>query len=175
MVGPGSAPTPSAGYSGGGDGSVAANAYMPPRQTNDLDLALPIGDLGKAGLALEAGGWTFLEELPRYERLRSTAWRLRHNELDLIGLPGAWGHAAIAAARGNTVVAGLPTMTLPWVVAMKLISARPQDSADICRMLGPASEEQLQVVRALVHRWRPTDAEDLEPMITAGKLEFGER
>ena len=136
-------------------GAVAANAYMPPRQTTDLDLALPIADLGKAGMALEADGWTFLGDLPRYEHLRSTAWRLCHNELDLIGLPGAWGRAAITTAQGNTVVAGLPTMTLPWVVAMKLISARPQDSADICRMLGPASEEQLRAVRGRSLRLEP--------------------
>jgi hypothetical protein len=67
----------------------------------------------------------------------------------------------------------LPTLTLPDVVVMKLISARPQDSADISRMLGSASEQALQAVRAIVKKGRPDDAEDLEQMIAAGQLEFG--
>lgn len=56
---------------------------------------------------------------------------------------------------------------------MKLISARPQDSADISRMLGSASEQKLDAVRAVVARWRPADVEDFEQMIVAGQLEFG--
>jgi hypothetical protein len=32
-------------------GAVAANAYMPPRQTADLDFAVQTADLGTAGLA----------------------------------------------------------------------------------------------------------------------------
>jgi len=40
-------------------------------------------------------------------------------------------------------------------------------------MLGPASEETLDAVRAVVKRWRPADVEDFEQMIVAGQLEFG--
>ena len=156
-------------------GAVAANAYMPPRQTGDLDLALPIVDLAKAGQALAAGGWNFLGNLGLYEDLAGTAWKRGDDELDLIGLPGAWGRPAVSAAQRNRLVGGLPTLTLPFVVVMKLISARPQDSADISRMLGPASDEALNAVRAIVRRWRPADAEDLEQMIAAGKLEVGRR
>ena len=154
-------------------GAVAANAYMPPRQTADLDLALRIADLDAAGRALKATGWTFLGDLSLYEDLRGTAWKLGRDELDLIGVPGTWGRAAVAAAQDNKRVRRLPTLTLPYVVVMKLISARPQDSADISRMLGPASEETLNAVRAVVKRWRPADVEDLEQMIVAGQLEFG--
>lgn len=154
-------------------GGVAANAYMPPRHTADLDLAVQIGDLDKAGQALRAADWTFLGDLSLYEELRGTAWQLGTNELDLIGLPGAWGSAAIGAAQNNAKVDGLPTLTLPDVVVMKLISARPQDSADISRMLGSAEGETLNAVRSVVRRTRPADVEDLEQMIVAGQLEFG--
>lgn len=153
-------------------GANAANAYMPPRSTGDLDLALRVGDLAAAGEALKAAGWEFLGNLQRYEDLRGTAWRKGGNELDLIGLPGDWGRAAIRDAQDNLLVAGLPTLTLPYVVAMKLISARPQDSADISRMLGPASEPVLNEVRAVVRHW-PQDAEELEQIIVLGKLEWG--
>lgn len=56
---------------------------------------------------------------------------------------------------------------------MKLISARPQDTADIARMLGSASDSALDEVRAVVSRSRQADVEDLEQMIAAGRLEFG--
>lgn len=154
-------------------GGVAANAYMPPRHTADLDLAVQLDDLDRADRALRAAGWTFLGNLSLYEDLRGTAWQLGVDELDLIGLPGALGRAAIAGAQDNKQVMGLSTLTLPYVVVMKLISARPQDSADISRMLGSASERKLDAVRAVVARWRPADVEDFEQMIVAGQLEFG--
>lgn len=154
-------------------GANAANAYMPPRATGDLDLALRVGDLAAAGEALKAAGWEYLGDLQLYEDLRGTAWRKSGNELDLIGLPGEWGRAAIREAAANLLVAGLPTLTLPYVVVMKLISARPQDSADISRMLGSASEPVLNQVRAVVRRWRPQDNEELEQLIALGRLEWG--
>ena len=154
-------------------GANAANAYMPPRATGDLDLALRVGDLAAAGEALTAAGWEFLGNLQLYEDLRGSAWRKSGNELDLIGLPGEWGRDAIRDAQDNLLVAGLPTLTLPYLVVMKLISARPQDSADISRMVGPASEPVLNQVRAVVRRWRPQDTEELEQLIALGKLEWG--
>lgn len=154
-------------------GANAANAYMPPRSTGDLDIALRVTDLAAAGKALAEAGWDFLGNLQLYENLRGTAWKKGDHEIDLIGLPGAWGQAAIADAQDNRLVAGLPTLTLPYVVVMKLISARPQDSADITRMLGPASEPTLNMVRAVVARWRPQDAEELEQLIALGQLEWG--
>jgi hypothetical protein len=154
-------------------GAVAANAYMPPRQTADLDLAVQAADLDEAALALTAAGWKLLGNLSLYEDLTGTAWKLGRNELDLIGLPGTWGRAAVTAAQDNKRVSSLPTLTLAYVVMMKLISARPQDSADISRMLGPASGETLKAVRAVVKKWRSADVEDLEQMIVAGQLEYG--
>jgi hypothetical protein len=154
-------------------GGVAANAYMPPRHTADLDLAVQVADLNKAGQALKAAGWTSLGNLSLYENLRGTAWEHGGNELDLIGLPGAWGGAAVSAAQDNARIGGLPTLTLPYVVVTKLISARPQDSADISRMLGSAPDQTLKAVRAVVRGLRPADAEDLDQMIAAGQLEFG--
>lgn len=153
-------------------GAVAANAYMPPRSTADLDLALPLADLANGGQALTAAGWRFLGDLQLYEDLEGTAWKKGPDEIDLIGLPGAWGQAAISDAQGNRVVAGLPTLTLPYVVVMKLLSARPQDSADIARMLGPAADATLNTVRAAVRRLRPGDVDELEQMIALGKLEY---
>jgi hypothetical protein len=154
-------------------GGVAANAYMPPRHTADLDLAVQLGDLDPAGQALKTAGWKLVGNLSLYEDLRGTAWHLGSDALDLIGIPGAWGSAAIDAAQNNKRVSGLPTLPLPYVVVMKLISARPQDSADISRMLGSAEEKVVIEVKSVVKRTRPADVEDLEQIIVAGQLEAG--
>ncbi len=154
-------------------GAVAANAYMPPRYTADLDLALRLADLAAATNVLRGAGWALIGQLELYEGLEGSAWRTPEgSELDLIGLPGAWGDQAIAAAQRN-VVADLPTLPLEDIVVAKLISARPQDTADISRMLGGSDVEHLEPVRAAVRRWRPADLEDLEQMIVAGRLEYG--
>lgn len=156
-------------------GAVAANAYMPARQTGDLDLAVSKIDLGRSGESLASAGWRFLGDLRLYDGLSGTAWGRGSDEIDLIGLPGTWGRSAITLAQDNRAVNDLPTLTMPYVVVMKLVAARPQDTADIARMLGAASDAALDEVRAVVRRSRPADLEDLEQMVAAGRLEFGPR
>lgn len=153
-------------------GAVAANAYMPPRYTADIDLAVTLDELGRAGDAMRAAGWSYAGDLRLYEDLEGTAWTSADRDVDLIGLPREWGRAAVEAAQTN-ILDGLPTLTLSFVVLTKLISGRMQDAADITRMLGAASEAQRDSVRGVVARWRPEDLADLEQMIAAGKLEFG--
>ena len=54
---------------------------------------------------------------------------------------------------------------------MKLQATRDQDWTDITRMLGGATEAQVDGVRAIVERFSPADVEDLETMIYLGKQE----
>ncbi|MCC7531906.1 MAG: hypothetical protein IT342_25615 [Candidatus Melainabacteria bacterium] len=62
---------------------------------------------------------------------------------------------------------------MPYLVLMKLHAGRPQDLADIARMLGQASDELLDRVRSLFARYAPADCEDIESLISLGKLEIG--
>jgi hypothetical protein len=62
-------------------------------------------------------------------------------------------------------------LVLPYLVLMKLESSRLQDTADLSRMLGLASEEELARVRAVVARYAPGEADDLESLIYLGRLE----
>ncbi len=55
---------------------------------------------------------------------------------------------------------------------MKLNAGRVQDLADVTRMLGQADDTMLHEVHAAVQRYMPDAAEDVESMITLGKLEF---
>ncbi len=57
---------------------------------------------------------------------------------------------------------------------MKLSASRTQDLADISKMLGLANQEELNEVRKIVETYIPTAQEDLESLITLGKLEMGD-
>jgi len=156
-------------------GAVAANAYMPPRQTADFDLMIELDKLITANEILTDDGWKFIGDLDLYEGLEGTTWRSLNDEsrlADVIGLPNDWGRTAIAAAQAN-VVGGIPTLTLPFLVITKLISSRAQDTADLSRALGAVTEPAREQVRVAVRRYRPSDAEDVDQLIELGKLEFG--
>ena len=55
---------------------------------------------------------------------------------------------------------------------MKYEAGRAQDLADITRMLGQATPEQLAVVFAVFARWLPGEEQDLESLVRLGQLEF---
>ncbi len=153
-------------------GAVAANNYMPPRMTADFDLAMRLVDLERAGETVKAGGWQFLRDLALYDGFEGTAWEHHDgHELDLLGLPGKLGDEAISSAQSN-LRDGLPMLTLPYLVTLKLIAARVTDTADISRMLGRAKEDEIERVRAVVRRHRPEDAPELDQMVELGRLEY---
>ena len=54
---------------------------------------------------------------------------------------------------------------------MKLEASRAQDLADVSRMLGGASEGELEPVRQVVGTYMPEAAEDLESLIALGRME----
>lgn len=67
--------------------------------------------------------------------------------------------------------ADLPVLGLPYLVLMKLTAMRSQDWADVSRMLGLATEADLEEVRDVVRRYSPEDVEDLEALIMLGQRE----
>jgi hypothetical protein len=69
--------------------------------------------------------------------------------------------------------AGYPVLDLPYLVLMKMAISRAQDVADLSRMLGLASEEELGRVRSMMARYAPDEAEDLESLIYLGQIEMG--
>ena len=152
-------------------GAVAANAYMPPRQTADIDAAVRLSDLPGAEEAVRLAGWTREGTLRLGGGLQGSAWSREGRELDLLGLPGRWGDEAITAAQRN-FVDGRPTLTLEHLVVAKLISGRAVDVADLSRMLGAAGVEALAAVREAVTRHLPEARDDFEQLIVLGKLEY---
>jgi len=92
-------------------------------------------------------------------------------EVDVILGDYPWLEEALAHPRQDP--AGYPVLDLPYLVLMKLAASRVQDTADLSRMLGLASEEDLAPVRAVVARYAPDEADDLESLIYLGRVEMG--
>jgi hypothetical protein len=92
--------------------------------------------------------------------------------VDIVELADGWTEEAIALAQANRDQQGLPILPLPYLVLTKLRAGRVQDVADISRMLGQATEEQLQAVRDVVATYSPEDLEDVESLAALGRREL---
>ena len=153
-------------------GGVAASAYAPARYTDDLDLVIKNTDLVLASRALLSSGWQKLSDLELDAGLAGSAWQKQGHEVDLLGLPSKWGSLALTGAQKNLLIAGLPTLTLPYLVLMKLMASRWIDLEDIGCMLGLTSPPELTAVRRVIRRFYPREVEDLEQIIAFSQIEF---
>ncbi|MER3399616.1 MAG: hypothetical protein C4313_00535 [Thermoflexus sp.] len=152
-------------------GAMAARYYMPERATRDLDVAVRAADGLEARRRLQAAGFHYAGEL----LILGSSWRAPGGlALDVLELEAEWAEAALAEAQRSREATGWPILPLPYLVLMKFEAGRLQDLADIARMLGQATEAQMQAVREVFQRYRPQDLEDLESLRLLGRLERGE-
>ena len=150
-------------------GGVATRAYMPERMTKDMDILVHRDD-GNAVIArLEQAGYQTVSPLavPGYLLLSPEGV-----EVDVLFGDDPWLKNALVRATRDP--AGYPVIGLPYLIILKMAAQRPQDWADVSRMLGWAAEAELDEVRAAVARYTPEDSEDLESLIFIGKKENGE-
>jgi hypothetical protein len=150
-------------------GAVATRAYMPERATKDMDILVRHEDGEEVRKRLEAAGYRYVSHL-------AVPGFLVHSpeedvEVDVILGDYPWLEEALARPRQDS--SGYPVLDLPYLVLMKLAASRVQDAADLSRMLGLASEENLARVRAVVARYAPEEADDLESLIYLGRVEMG--
>lgn len=147
-------------------GGVATRAYMPERMTKDLDVLVYQPDGEEAVRRLRQHGFLLVSKLavPGY-LMRSP----EGVEVDVLFGQYPWLSEALRQTHRDP--AGYPILGLPYLVLMKLDAMRAQDWADISRMLGLASTEHLEQVRAVVARYSPEDSGDLESLIFIGQKE----
>ncbi len=147
-------------------GGVATRAYMPERMTKDLDILAHQNDKDAILARLKQAGYQMIERLaiPGYS-LRSP----EGVEVDVLFGMDAWLKDALSQPVRDS--AGLPVIGLPYLILLKMGAQRAQDLADVSRMLGLASDAELDAVRAVVARYSPEDSEDLESLIFIGKQE----
>lgn len=147
-------------------GGVATRAYMPERMTKDLDILAHQNDKDIILARLRQAGYQIIERLaiPGYS-LRSP----EGVEVDVLFGDDAW----LKDALNQPVLdpAGYPVISLPYLILLKMGAQRAQDWADVSRMLGLASDAELDKVRAMVAQYTPEDSEDLESLIFIGKKE----
>ncbi len=148
-------------------GGVATRLYMPERTTLDVDILVLAEDREICEEELRQAGCKKVGDLT----IGGATWTLPDGtELDVIVSDAPWAREALThpVLDGH----GVPTVSLPYLILMKLYSGRVQDIADITRMLGAADEEQLQQVRRTVAGYMPDALEDIESMIVLGKMEY---
>ncbi|TAK32143.1 MAG: hypothetical protein EPO21_16090 [Chloroflexota bacterium] len=154
-------------------GGTATSLYMPLRTTKDVDILVATADAPTAERALVQAGATLLGPLSIHNPLRiaGNAWRLPDgSELDVLRSGRPWAKEALAHSHPDA--AGLPIVTLPYLVLMKLASGRGLDLGDISRMLGGADENALDAVRQVVSKYLPDALDDVKSLAELGRLEF---
>ena len=147
--------------------AVATRAYMPERATKDLDILVHQRDGDEALKRLQAAGYQLMSQL-------TIPGFLLHSpegvEVDVIIGDDPWLDEALK--RLGQDAAGYPVLDLPYLVLMKLESSRTQDIGDLSRMLGLASDNDLNRVREIVSRYAPDALEDVESLIYLGRMEL---
>lgn len=148
-------------------GAVATRAYMPERMTKDLDILVHYRDEDAALERMKAAGYRIVSDLAIPGFLLHSPDEV---EVDLIFGDYPWLDEALAQPRQDP--AGYPVLDLPYLVLMKVAVSRTQDLGDISRMLGLASEKELTRVRAIIARYDPDVADDVESLIYLGRMEM---
>lgn len=148
-------------------GGVATALYMPRRLTLDVDILSRANEERDLARELQAAGYTRLAPLAS----GGTMWGAPDGStLGVLEVDASWVDDAVR--RPNRSPTGLPVIALPYLVLMKLAASRPQDLADLSRMLGQTDGPSRDAVRAAVRAHRPEDLADLESLIVLGELEF---
>lgn len=147
-------------------GGVATRAYMPERMTQDMDILVRQTDQAAIITKLKEAGYQVISPLA----IGGYALRSPEGvEVDVLVGDSAW--LGDALTRSQYDAAGFPVIDLPYLILLKMSAQRAQDWADVSRMLGLASDDRLDEVRAIVARYAPEDSEDLESLIFIGKQE----
>jgi hypothetical protein len=147
-------------------GGVATRAYMPERMTKDMDILVHYKDGETVVKRLGEAGYRIASELavPGYLMVSPEGV-----EVDVLFGDYPWLKKALKDTSQDP--AGYPVVRLPYLTVLKLQAQRSQDWTDVSRMLGWASDADLDEVRAVVAEYSPEDSEDLESLIFIGKKE----
>jgi hypothetical protein len=152
-------------------GGVATRHYAPERATLDLDVLV---ERASASIVRQR-----LQQAFRYAgelTVGGSTWVAGDGTpIDVLESDEPWARAALEQAQQNRDLQGLPVLPLPYFLLMKLQSGRTQDIADVTRMLGLASEADLEAARDVIRRFDPEALEDVEAMILLGRMEMQPR
>ncbi len=148
-------------------GGVATRLYAPERVTDDLDILIEAKNAEDLAVNLTGGGCQKLGNLS----IGGSHWRLPDGmALDVLEEDAAWAAEAIASPA--SAPNGLPVISLPYLVLMKMRAGRAIDIGDLSRVLGAADDATLAETRRVVEKNLPDGVEDLAGLIYLGRLEY---
>jgi hypothetical protein len=148
-------------------GGVATRLYMPERMTDDLDILIHSSQVEQVYAHLSEQKVRYIGDLS----IGGTSWELPGRViLDIISSDRPWVKIALLSPRISPD--NQPVIDLPYLVLMKMEASRTTDLSDISRMLGQASDQELDEVREVFKTYDPNSLEDLESLIQLGKLEM---
>ncbi|MBW4552230.1 MAG: nucleotidyl transferase AbiEii/AbiGii toxin family protein [Aphanocapsa sp. GSE-SYN-MK-11-07L] len=160
-------------------GGVATQLYMPSRQTEDIDILIRKADLKTLEANLETAGARLIEVLsPITDKLplEGNSWQLPSGiSLDVLFAEGQWVNEAVSQPVYSEQQPNIPFICLPYLVLMKLNSSRSQDIADVERMLGNKSDQDIAEVSQVMQSFYPEALDDLYSLIEIGRLEYRPR
>ena len=141
---------------------------MPERATEELDIVVGQEDGEKVRRRLAAAGFRCQSELV----MGRSSWLSENGTgLDVVQVEAPWLAEALEEAQHNRDASGMTVLSLAYLALMKFLAGRVQDLADVARMLGQADAEMLDRVRQVFMEYLPDDIDDLESLISLGKLE----
>ena len=138
-------------------GGVATRLYAPERVTDDLDILIEAKNADALAADINrAGGISFC--------------KLNGMALDVSEEDAPW--AAEAIANPASAPNGLPVISLPYLVLMKMRASRGIDIGDLTRVLGAANDDAIAEAGRVIATYLPDGVEDLEGLIYLGRLEY---
>lgn len=147
---------------------VATRLYAPERVTDDLDILIETKNAAILAADLTGGGCQKIGTLS----VGGSHWRLPDGmALDVLEEDTSW--AAEAIENPASAPNGLPVISLPYLVLMKMRAGRAIDIADLSRVLGAADDAILAETRRIMQNELADGVEDLEGLIYLGQLEYG--
>jgi hypothetical protein len=156
-------------------GGVATRAYSPERKTQDIDVLVDHDRYQEALQRLRDQGWRRIRDLvftAGLLGLYGSAWTKDGTKLDVLATEQRWSEEALSDRSYDQT--GLRVIALPYLVMMKIDSARGIDQGDLTRMLGLLDEAAVEAVVDVVrrHYGDPHGAEDVRQYAMLGKLEY---
>ena len=154
-------------------GGLATRAYMPERVTQDIDIFIHADDESRARAAFRVAGYTLTETLVFANPSLSGFGVERGNEpaIDVIACNANW--VDLALAKPSQDAAGFPVLPRPYLMLLKLDSARLRDLDDVQRMLRDTPTHERVSTRAVIKRYLPHMVEDYDVLIQLADIEFG--
>ncbi len=158
-------------------GGFAARAYAPERMTQDVDILVAHDRFEAIKHELLKEGWILDTQLffPNASLgLYGQSFTKGSFPLDVIASPQAWAAEALAVPVYDQN--GTRVIPLPYLVLMKLDSARGIGQGDLERMLGRVSDNEIEDIIVIVekHSNDPLAPQDIRQYALLGRLELGQ-